>query len=95
MNPMYRLLPAVCLMVIVTPLAVAAERTVTLDVANMSCASCSYIVEQALSDVPGVTAATASLEDKTATVTFDDTQTGIAALTRTTANAGYPAQPQE
>lgn len=76
--------------VLVTP-AMGAERTVTLAVDNMTCSSCPYIVEKALTRVPGVSSAEVSFEDKTATVTFDDARTGVDALTRATADAGYPS----
>lgn len=67
----------------------AAEQTVTLAVRNMTCASCPFIVKKTLAAVPGVHAAEVSFEAKTATVTFDDKKTTIAALTMATRNAGY------
>jgi mercuric ion transport protein len=73
--------------------ALAAEKTVTLSVANMTCAACPYIVQKTLAAVPGVTAAKVSFEDKTATVTFDDGQTDVSALTAATNDAGYPSAP--
>ncbi len=72
--------------------AQAATRTVTLRVAHMTCTSCPYIVRHALLAVPGVSSATVSYADKTATVTFDDARTSIAAVTRATADAGYPSK---
>ena len=71
---------------------IAAERTVTLAVENMSCVTCPYIVRESLEAVTGVTAVEVSFEDKTAVVTFDDEQTDIAALTEATTNAGYPSE---
>ena len=73
----------------VTP-AVAEEQTVTLDVA-MWCASCPFIVQRSLERVPGVADVTVSYEEQTATVTFDDDQTNLAALTTATAEVGFPA----
>ena len=52
--------------------ALAAERTVTLEVDNMTCASCPLIVRQALTAVPGVSRAEVSYRAGTAVVTFDD-----------------------
>jgi mercuric ion binding protein len=69
----------------------AGEKTVTLAVENMSCATCPYIVKQSLAGVPGVTHAEVSFENKTAAVTFDDTQTDLAVITAATAEAGYPS----
>lgn len=70
----------------------AAEPTVTLAVENMTCASCPYIVKQTLARVPGVTEVNVSFENRTATVTFDDAQTNIVALTDATAGNGYPSR---
>jgi mercuric ion binding protein len=72
---------------------VAGEKTVTLTVENMSCATCPYIVKQSLAGVPGVIQAEVSLESKTAAVTFDDTQTNLAVITAATAEAGFPSHP--
>lgn len=72
--------------------ALAGERTVTLEVDNMTCASCPFVVRQALRAVPGVERAEVSYRTRTATVTFDDTRTTVEALTRATTEAGYPAR---
>lgn len=72
--------------------APAAERTVTLAVENMTCASCPYIVKQSLAAFPGVAAVAVSFEAKTATVTFDDGKTNADALIDATTKAGYPAK---
>ncbi|HDZ55301.1 hypothetical protein LCGC14_0393480 [marine sediment metagenome] len=72
--------------------AFAAQQTVTLAVDNMTCSTCPYTVKKALSQVPGVEKATASFEDKTATVTFDDTKASVADLTTATRNAGHPSR---
>ena len=75
----------------VTP-AFAEEQTVTLRVA-MWCASCPFIVQRSLERVPGVADVTVSYGDQTATVTFDDERTDVAALTAATAEVGFPATP--
>ncbi len=72
--------------------ALAAERTVTLAVENLTCPTCPYIVKKTLSRVPGVTDVAVSLKDKTAEVTFDDSRASVDALTQATGNAGYPSQ---
>lgn len=71
--------------------ASAAEKTVTLAVQNMDCASCPYTVKRSLTAVPGVANVVVSLREKTAIVTYDDTKTDIPRLTAATTNAGYPA----
>lgn len=72
--------------------ALAGERTVTLTVDRMTCASCPYIVKQALTRVSGVKRADVSFEEKSATVTFDDTVTKVAGLTKATVDVGFPSR---
>lgn len=72
----------------------AAEKTITLAVENMTCASCPYVVERSLERVPGVARVRVSYEDKTAVVTYDDAKTDISALTSATTKAGYPSAPK-
>lgn len=72
----------------------AAERTVTLAVQNMTCATCPYTVRRSLEAVPGVANVVVSFEDKTAVVTYEDTKTDMQALTTATATAGYPSTPR-
>ncbi|MBM1170109.1 cation transporter [Microvirga arabica] len=73
--------------------AMAAPRTVTLEVENVSCVSCAPIVKKALSRVPGVSQVTVIEADgmATATVTFDDEKVTPEALTKATTNAGFPS----
>ena len=71
--------------------AYAAERTVTLKIDNLFCASCPYIVKQVLAEVPGVRTVKVSFKNKTALVTFDDGKASVAALTAATTNVGFPS----
>ena len=73
--------------------AIAAERTVTLAVKNMYCSACPYIVGNSLKKVGGVGNVAVSYQKQTATVTFDDGKTNVAALIQATTRAGYPSQP--
>jgi periplasmic mercuric ion binding protein len=73
--------------------AIAAEKTVTLAVNGMYCSACPYIVKQSLAKVTGVGNVAVSYEKKTATLTYDDQKTNLAALTAATTQAGYPSQP--
>lgn len=75
--------------------AQAAERTVRLDVANVSCVTCAPIVRSTLSRLPGVAAVTVTLGSggrAVATVTYDDARVTPAALALASTNAGYPAR---
>ncbi len=74
--------------------ALAEPRTVTLDVQGMYCAVCPLTVSRALKNVTGVIEAWTSYPDKSATVTYDDTKTGMEQLVKATASAGYPSAPR-
>lgn len=74
--------------------ALAASRTVTLDVPGMTCPVCPITVRKALRTVRGVTHVDVRYAKKEAIVTYDDTKTSISALTKATADAGYPSKPE-
>jgi mercuric ion binding protein len=73
----------------------AATKTVTLSVPSMTCATCPITVKVALSRVEGVIDAKVTWEPKEAMVTYDDSRTTPAALTRATENAGFPSTIKE
>lgn len=82
------------LVFIVAP-AFAAIQTVTLAVPDMNCAVCPITVKKALLKVKGVKSVQVDLDQRRAAVQFDDAITGTAALTKATANAGYPSSVME
>lgn len=92
---MKRLLTSTLLtgILIASTAAMAAERTVTFAVENMTCASCPYIVKKTMERVRGVTKVDVSFADKTATVTFNDSTTKPEAIAGASADAGFPAKP--
>ncbi len=71
--------------------AFAAEQTITFSVPGMTCASCPFIVQSAMSSVDGVQSVETSLETRTARVVFDDGLTSSDAIARASINAGYEA----
>ena len=81
----------VALLALTAGTAWAAPKTVTLAVANMTCAACPITVKKALSRVVGVNDVSINLEKMQATIRFDDAKTNVAALTRATTDAGYPS----
>ena len=85
-------LAAIAIGLSVSGTAQAAEQTVKLAVANMTCASCPYIVEKSLSAISGVLKVAVSFPQKSAVVTFDDQKTSVEALTAATTTAGYPSK---
>ena len=70
----------------------AANKTVTLSVPGMYCATCPITVKKALSRVPGVNKIVVNLEKRQVIVSFDDTKADVEALTWATQEAGYPSQ---
>lgn len=74
-----------------TDIALAATKTVTLDVPGMTCRLCPITIKKALRKVDGVSKVAVSFEKKEAVVTFDDLKTQVNALTKATGDAGYPA----
>lgn len=73
------------------PYAIADTRTVTLDIPKMDCPLCPMTIEAALNKIDGVSKVEASLDTRSATVTFDDSRASVDDLTAATANAGYPS----
>ena len=69
----------------------AADRKVTLQVSNMTCATCPIAVRMALEKVPGVEAANVDFKSKLAVVRFDSAKTAPEALMKATADAGFPS----
>jgi mercuric ion binding protein len=69
----------------------ATPKTVTLDVAKMTCEVCPITVKKALEKVPGVSGVKVNFEKKTATVTFDPDKAQPETLTNATTNAGFPS----
>lgn len=80
--------------IVASPAAMAADRTITLAVENMYCAACPSIVKASLQAVPGVAKVAVSYKDKTATITYDDAKADVNQLTSATTKAGYPSAPK-
>ena len=58
---------------------------------NMTCAVCPITVKKALEKVAGVTDAKVDFDKKAANVSFDPDKASPAALTKPTADVGYPS----
>lgn len=93
MNKLVRLTMTAAMM-LAAGSAFAAERTVVLEVENVTCALCGPIVKKTLSRLPGVSAVEVveGPAAATATVTFDDAEVTIEALSGATTKAGYPSR---
>lgn len=89
---MTKLLALVVAAALTTTVAFAGgARTATLDVTKMDCAVCPITVRKALEKVPGVESARVDFKTRTAVVSFDPTRTSPEALTKATADAGFPS----
>ena len=84
------ILPSLMMLSLAIPsLAAAGEQTIKLSVPTMSCASCPYMVKKAFSTVKGVKEVSATMKDRSATVTYDDDVTTIEEIQKATASIGY------
>lgn len=74
--------------------AMAAPKTVVLEIQNVSCETCAPFVKKVLSRVSGVSQVVVLEQGgtATATVTFDDEKATADALAEATTNAGYPSR---
>ena len=88
---MKKLLPLVALIAAFAAPVWAAPQTVTLSVPGMTCSACPLTVKLALNKIPGVSRADVSYEKLQAVVSFDDAKTNLQALTKATADAGFPS----
>ena len=78
----------------VTPGA-GADKTIELDIGDMTCAACVGRVERALGRVEGVHSASVNLATERATVHFDPTRVGPAGLAAQVEDAGYSVRSTE
>ncbi|MCF3592742.1 cation transporter [Rhodobacteraceae bacterium LMO-12] len=88
---LYTPLLAVIGFMAVTPVF-AAEQTVTFSVPGMTCASCPFIVESAMSGVEGVIQVSADSDSRTAIVVFDDAIATAETIASASKAAGYEAE---
>ncbi|MCL4294490.1 MAG: cation transporter [Anaerolineae bacterium] len=70
----------------------ASTQELTLAIRGMTCAGCAASIQQALSELPGVSDAVVQLSAKQAQVTFDPAQVGLPQLVEAVAKAGYTAE---
>jgi Cu+-exporting ATPase len=71
------------------------QRTETIPVYGMMCGHCVKAVTMALEDVQGVAGTSVSLEESSATVTFDDAVADLDKLQEAIVEEGYTLEPQE
>jgi len=67
--------------------------TARLDVTGMHCSSCASLIEETLSERPGVRSASVDLDSARATVDYDPARVGLDDLRAAIEEAGYSATP--
>jgi mercuric ion binding protein len=72
--------------------ALAAQRSATFSVSNMTCPVCPITVKSAISQVPGVISVEVNRDLARAAVSYDDAQATTDAIAAASTNAGYPAK---
>ena len=82
---------AIAGILLASPAIAGTSQTLTLDVQNMSCATCPITVKKALQRVPGVIDVKIDYERKTATVQLDSDNASVTILTKATTDAGFPS----
>lgn len=66
-------------------------KTLTFDVANMTCKMCDITVRKAIEGVDGVKSVKVNYDKKLATVVLDTRVAKVSAIEKATLNTGYPA----
>lgn len=86
---MTRIALSTALWLTMTAAGFAGERTIHLSIPSMHCAACPYMIREAISGVEGVISASATMEGRSATVSFDDERTTVDDIKEATASIGY------
>ena len=79
--------------ILVSGYAEAAESVVKLNVEAMICGADPHIIRQSLRALPGVKDVKISLDDKTASVNFDDAKITVDQMVIAVGAAGYVSRP--
>ena len=67
-------------------------KDIKLKIEGMHCAGCSTRLERVLNNLEGVEEAKVSLEEKQATIKFDETKTNIENIKEAIADAGFKGE---
>ena len=67
-------------------------KEIELKIEGMHCAGCSTRLERVLNNLEGVEEAKVSLEEKQATIKFDETKTNIENIKEAIADAGFKGE---
>lgn len=67
------------------------EKTTEISLPTIQCGSCVRTIEKALNKLDGITNIDIDVENKKATITFDDSKTDLSKIEDAIASAGYDA----
>lgn len=70
----------------------AEEQTVKLSIPDMSCASCPYMVKNVISKLEGIVSVEATMQDRSATVVYNDETVDVKMIQEATKSIGYPSE---
>jgi len=73
--------------------AMAKEATAELKVPAMDCAACTVVIKKALTQTKGVKTVDLSVEKRTATIVYDDTQVTEAQIEKAIEKSGFKTEP--
>ena len=90
MTNLFRKLAFISLSLISSVAIATDEKSTTLDVQGMTCASCPVTVKQVLKKVPGVADVSVDLKSHSALVKFDAEKTQPAQLAKAVSDYGFP-----
>ncbi|TFW32846.1 mercury resistance system periplasmic binding protein MerP [Massilia horti] len=87
----FRSLPLVAALLCASPLALAKNQTVALNIPTMDCATCPITIKASLVKVPGVSKVKVSYDRREAVIVYDDSKATVADLKKATEDVGYPS----
>lgn len=90
MTPSRFVLGAAVIAMTLTSPGWAGQRTATMDVPGMDCATCPMHVKHALVDLGGVLTVNWDIARRQVEVVFDDAKISLEQITAATARAGFP-----
>jgi len=71
--------------------AIAGDKTAEISLPSIQCGMCERTIEKALNKVDGIVDVNVDVENKKATVTYDDTKADLPAIEKAITSAGYDA----
>lgn len=87
----FRILIVFALIVLTNVFSLAAEKTVEISLPTIQCGSCIRTIEKALDKLDGIKNIDIDVENKKATVTYDDLKTDLSKIEDGISGAGYDA----